>query len=266
MYESHWQLDSRPFENYAEERFYYPSESHQGALLKLRYVVENRRGGAVLAGEAGLGKTLLVRALENQLPENIGPFVHLLFPDMPADQLLSYLAAELGGDADHMASVRQSVRYITDVLARNTRDGRHALLAIDEAHVINNQGTLDELRMLLNLQRNEEFLITLILLGQPPLLNRVDELQPLKERISVKFNLTPLEEKDTLRYIVSRLKNAGAGRGFFTSEAIAPLYEYSGGIPLRINNVCDRCLLIGYMQRSWLIDTRIVADAIDDLQ
>ena len=116
------------------------------------------------------------------------------------------------------------------------------------------------------MQQNEQFLITLILLGQPPLLNRIAEHQPLRERIGVKFNLGPLDEQDTLRYIMCRLKNAGAERGFFTSEAIAPLYEYSGGIPLRINNVCDRCLLIGFMQRSWLVDTRIVAEAIDDLQ
>jgi general secretion pathway protein A len=119
--------------------------------------------------------------------------------------------------------------------------------------------------MLLNMQLNEQFLITLILLGQPPLLKRIDALQPLKERISVKYNLAPLDMDDTLKYIVYRLKCAGATRGLFTNESIEQLYEYSRGIPLRINNLCDRCLLIGFMRRSQFVDSRIVNDAIEDL-
>jgi type II secretory pathway predicted ATPase ExeA len=139
-------------------------------------------------------------------------------------------------------------------------------LAIDEAHVISNQATLDELRMLLNIQSDDEFLITLILLGQPPLLKNISELQPLKERISIKFNLEPLDIENTLRYVVFRLKTAGASRGIFTREAIEALYEFSGGIPLRVNNVSDRCLLIGLMQKAKVVDSKIVTDAIKDLK
>jgi general secretion pathway protein A len=139
------------------------------------------------------------------------------------------------------------------------------VLAIDEAHVIRDQGTLDELRMLLNIQLNDEFLITLVLLGQPPLLRNIAELQPLKERISIKFNLEPLDEENSLRYVAYRLKAAGARRGIFTREAIQILYDYSDGIPLRINNIGDRCLLIGLMQKAKVINSEIVKDAIDDL-
>ena len=139
------------------------------------------------------------------------------------------------------------------------------MLAIDEAHVIGNQSTLDELRMLLNMQFEDEFLITLILLGQPPLLKNIRELQPLKERISIKFNLDPLDSDSTLRYVMFRLKIAGATRGIFSKEAIDNIYEYSGGIPLRINNLCDRCLLIGLMRKARIIDSKIAADAIEDL-
>ena len=139
-------------------------------------------------------------------------------------------------------------------------------MAIDEAHVISNQATLDELRMLLNIQSDDEFLITLVLLGQPPLLKNISELQPLKERISIKFNLEPLDIENTLRYVVFRLKTAGASRGIFTREAIEALYEFSGGIPLRINNVSDRCLLIGLMQKAKVVDSKIVEDAIEDLK
>src|SRR4029079_12254184 len=96
MYEAYWQLQSRPFENSPDARFYYPSESHQGALLKLRYAIENRRGAALLAGALGTGKSLAVATLRRLLPDSFAPFVHLVFPDMPARELLAYLAAELG--------------------------------------------------------------------------------------------------------------------------------------------------------------------------
>jgi general secretion pathway protein A len=132
--------------------------------------------------------------------------------------------------------------------------------------VISNQETLDELRMLLNIQSDHEFLITLILLGQPPLLKNISEVQPLKERISIKFNLEPLDIENTLRYIVFRLKTAGASRGIFTREAIEALYEFSGGIPLRVNNLSDRCLLIGLMQKAKVVDSKIVEEAIEDLK
>jgi general secretion pathway protein A len=119
--------------------------------------------------------------------------------------------------------------------------------------------------MLLNMQFEDEFLITLILLGQPPLLKNIRELQPLKERISIKFNLDPLNSDDTLRYVMFRLKSVGATRGIFSRQAINGVYEFSGGIPLRINNLCDRCLLIGLMRKTNIVDSKIVEDAIEDL-
>ena len=106
-----------------------------------------------------------------------------------------------------------------------------------------------------------------ITLSKKELLKRVGKLsdKELKERISIKFNLDPLDADDTLRYIVFRLKSAGATRGIFSREAIGHIYEFSGGIPLRINNLCDRCLLIGLMQKANIVDSKIVQDAIEDL-
>ena len=97
MYESYWQLDEKPFENCADPRFYYPGESPQAALLKLRYAVENRRGGALLTGASGTGKTLIVAMLRRMLGETHAPFVHLVFPQMSTADLLAYLADELEG-------------------------------------------------------------------------------------------------------------------------------------------------------------------------
>src|SRR5207247_7125761 len=99
MYQAYWQLDCRPFESTGDDRFHYAAESQRGALLKLRYVLENRRGAAVLAGESGLGKTLLVQKLLSELDESFAPRVHLVFPQMPADQLLTYLSDQLTGQS-----------------------------------------------------------------------------------------------------------------------------------------------------------------------
>src|SRR5689334_19476463 len=129
MYESYWQLDSRPFEHTSDERFHFAAQSQRGALLKLRYVLENRRGAAVLAGESGLGKTFLVQKLFAELDDNLSPRVHLVFPQMPPDQLLTYLADELTGQHSPLtATVDQSVRRIEKSLTANSQAGKHALI------------------------------------------------------------------------------------------------------------------------------------------
>ena len=265
MYLEHWGLARSPFTNVPSESFFYPSPQHEEAFSRLLYVIEQRRGVGMLTGEVGCGKTTVTRALMKALDKERYQLLLINNPAMdPLDLIRSILIHCNIQCTNGLKPVLldQLQQHLIQCASR----GVETVLAIDEAHVIARQETLDELRMLLNMQHNEQFLITLILLGQPPLLKRIAELQPLKERISVKYHLEPLNEQASLRYILHRLKNAGAERGIFSSEAIRALYDYSGGIPLRINNVCDRCLLIGFMRRTRLIDTRIVAEAIEDLR
>jgi general secretion pathway protein A len=265
MYESHWHLETRPFESFAADRFYYPCESHQGALLKLRYIVENRRGGALLTGEAGLGKTLLVRALKSQLPEEISPHVHLLFPHMPADQLLAYLAAELGEVSQEEGSIQQSVRSITNLLARNTREGRHALIVIDEAHLLDGNGALEAVRLLLNLQTDGLPDLTLLLVGQTTLLAAVDRHPQLEERLGVKCLLRPMSQTETIDYIRHRLAVAGASQPVFDDEGLAAIYRFSLGVPRRINRLADLALLIGYAEDLTQIGAPQIEAVADEL-
>ncbi len=124
MYESYWQLRQKPFENHADPQFYFPGESHQAALLKLRYAVENRRGGALLAGAAGTGKTLVAAMLRTMLGETFSPFVRLVYPQMSTAELLAYLADELDGSTDASGGgLHESVRRIEQLLAENARAG-----------------------------------------------------------------------------------------------------------------------------------------------
>jgi general secretion pathway protein A len=186
MYKAYWQLNSRPFENCTDARFYYPSDVHQGALLKLRYAVENERGAALLAGLAGTGKTLLVNSLRRQLAECFSPFVHLVFPQMASSELLAYLAAEIGALPNPSAAVPvdESVRRLQHFLIENARRGRHAVIAVDEAHLLVDSEALESLRLLMNFESAKPAL-TLLLVGQPQLLPAIERLPGLEARLGV---------------------------------------------------------------------------------
>jgi type II secretory pathway predicted ATPase ExeA len=218
----------------------------------------------MLTGEVGCGKTTVTKALADYMNKDQVQFTMISNPALQPDELLKAILLKLGGTVEN-GSKTLILDQLQKILAAGGATGRYTVLAVDEAHVIGNRATLDELRMLLNFQTDDDFLLTLILLGQPPLLRNISELQPLKERIAVKYNLEPLDLQNTVRYILFRLKNAGATRGIFTREAVELLHEASGGIPLRINNLCDRCLLIGLMSNARMVDSRIVRSAIEDM-
>lgn len=256
MYEAYWQLHSRPFENCADARFYYPSEVHQGALLKLRYAAENRRGAALLAGAAGIGKTLLVNSLRRQLGESFAPFAHIVFPRMSQRELLAYVAAELGalpGGATAV-SLDESVRRLRDFLLDNAARDCHAVIAVDECHLLLEGDALDTLQLLLNFETDTEPALTLILAGQPQVLPALERLPGLEARLGVKCLLRPFNLDETASYVNHRLTAAGATREVFTSEALATLHRLTGGNPRRINRLCDLALLIGYAEEQMRIN------------
>src|SRR6185369_5230373 len=163
MYESYWQLDSRPFEHTCDERFHFAAQSQRGALLKLRYVLENHRGAAVLTGESGLGKTFLVQKLLAELDDRLSPRVHNVFPHMPPDQLLTYLADQLTGQYSALtATIDQSVRRIEKFLATNSDAGKHTLIAIDEAQLLGSSHSLEAIRLLMNFESGGQPLATFL--------------------------------------------------------------------------------------------------------
>lgn len=250
MYKAYWQLHSRPFENGTDPRFYYPSEVHQGALLKLRYAVENARGAALLTGAAGSGKTLLVHSLKKQLDATFSPLVHLVFPQMPVSELLAYLAAEIGAlpNPAAVATIDESVRRLQQFLIENARRGCHAVIAIDEAQLLLDSGALETLRLLMNFEAASKPALTLLLVGQPQLLPALERMPSLEARLGVKCLLRPLNLEETVSYVNHRMTAAGAAREIFTSEALSALHQLAGGNPRRINRLCDLALLIGYAE------------------
>ena len=250
MYETYWQLQQKPFENTADPRFYYPGESHQAALLKLRYAVENRRGGALLAGPSGSGKTLLTGMLRGVLGADYSPFVHLVFPQMSTAELLAYLADEFdgGSNAANHPGVQVSIRRIERFLAANGEKGRHAVLVIDEAHLLDDNHTFEALRLLLNFESGGRPALTLLLSGQPAILPTLDRLPAWEERLGVKCLLRPFSEAETAGYVEHRLRVAGARRTIVETEALSTLHALTHGIARQINRLGDLALLIGFAE------------------
>ncbi len=251
MYESHWQLSQKPFEDSADTRFYFPGETHQSALLKLRYAIENRRAGALLAGPSGSGKTLLMHMLRGGLDEQFTPIVHLVFPQMPAAELLAYLADKLAGvepGDPHDSGLPRSIGRIEQFLADNAAAGRHAVVAVDEAHLIADTESLEALRLLLNFATTDGPGMTLLLIGQTGILTNLDRTPHFEERLAVKSLLRPFCEAETAEYVAHRLRTAGASSTIFEPDALSAIHALSHGVPRRINRLADLALLIGYAE------------------
>lgn len=262
MYESHWQLTQKPFENSADPRFYWPGESHQAALLKLRYAIENRRGGALLAGGSGTGKTLLAGMLRQIMGEQFSPFVHLVFPQMSTAELLSYLAEELDGSTDASAgrTVEKSIRRIEQFLAQNSEQGRHAVVVVDEAHLIDNSQTLEAMRLLLNFESAGGPGLTLLMSGQTGLLPTLERMPQLDERLAVKCLIRRFTEQETADYVAHRVKVASmptadrATKPIFEADSLPAIYRLTHGVARQINRLCDLALLIGFAEERRTID------------
>lgn len=267
MYCGYWQLQRRPFDDFADAAYYYPGESHQGALLKLRYAVENRQPAALLAGPSGVGKTQLIAALSANLAEDFTPRVHLVFPQMPPAELLAYIAAELSGARSDAATpnTQESVRRIESTLNENARHGRHAVVVVDEAQLLAETGALEMMRLLLNFETAAGVGLTLLLVGLPGILPALERLPALEERLGVKCLMRPLSAGETAGYVAHRLQVAGAASEIFDEGALDALHRLSGGIPRRINRLADLALLIGFAEERETIGAAQIEAVCEEL-
>ena len=251
MYLDYWQLAAKPFEPVADAAAFFSCESHEGAMLKLRYAVENRRGAVVLAGPAGVGKTTLVQLLRDELTDQFAPQLHLVFPQMSSRDLLVYLAEQIGAPpADPPRhTVEESIRRLEFLLEQNAKQDRHAVVVVDEAHLLEDCGALETLRLLLNFEVAGQPTLTLLLVGQMGLISAVGRLPSLEERVAVKTLLRSFTVDETAAYVRHRLHAAGATRDIFTDDALEALHYLSQGIARKINRLGDLSLLVGFADR-----------------
>lgn len=271
MYEAYWNLKEKPFVNTPDPRFLYYSSEHEEAFSRLMYAVKSNMGACMLSGVFGCGKTLLNQALVESL-QKMGNYkvAFIANPFLSHIELLRMIAYNLG--ANNLPEKKTEIltdfllQKLEEILLNNNNDGKHTVVIIDEAHIIEDKLIFEELRLLLNFQLKDKFLLTLILSGQPELKKNVDNIKQLSQRIPVKCHLDKFDLEDTKNYILHRLQVAGLTKRVFNDEACGIIYERSGGIPRRINNICDMSLLLGSSKQAKLIGEEIVNDVVKDLE
>ncbi|TWT97009.1 hypothetical protein Pla108_27860 [Botrimarina colliarenosi] len=253
MYLDYWQLTAKPFEpGGADDAFYYPSEAHEGALSKLLYAVRQGRAAAAMAGPSGVGKTLLVNRLATLLAPDGVRLVHAVFPEMSSRDLLAYLAERLAApdvSASPTGSIEESVRRLEALAEANAETGQRQLVVIDEAHLLEDCGALETLRLVTNFRSGAAAAFTLLLVGQMGLLSAVARKPTLDERLDVKTLLRGFTAEETAAYVRHRLAAAGAARDVFSDPALQQLHVLTGGYARRIDRLADLALVVGFAER-----------------
>jgi general secretion pathway protein A len=267
MYCKFFGFSEKPFDITPRPEFLYPTPGHTEALASLVYGIRERRGFVVMVGDIGTGKTTLLLATMLKLPKEIRS-VLLFNSEMPFEQLLLMMLDELGllreGESlSNLLALKRLYKFAIQLFA----GGGNLVIFIDEAQNFN-QHTLENFRILSNLESRKHKLIQFVLAGQPELDIKLNAygLRPFVQRISLKRYIKPLSKKDTYKYLQHCLAKAKySGPPIFNNRAQQLIWEFSQGVPRRINILCDNALLIAYARNKTKIKTTVMKEAINDL-
>jgi general secretion pathway protein A len=266
MYDQFYGFREPPFNITPDPRFLFFSDRHREAYNHILFGIRERKGFIQVTGEVGAGKTTLCRALLEELgPSYVTALI--LNPCLNPTQLLRCILTELGltpGKADRATCLALLNEFLLAQLAQ----GNDVVLLIDEAQDLSAE-LLEQVRLLSNLETDQRKLLQIVLIGQPELREKLDDrsLRQLRQRITVRYHLTPLSRPEIERYIQHRLQVVGAnGRPAFTAAAIRAIFRYSGGIPRLVNAVCDKALLAGFVEGKDLLTWWQVRRAIRELE
>ncbi|MBN2143663.1 MAG: AAA family ATPase [Candidatus Aureabacteria bacterium] len=262
MYEKYWELKEKPFKNTPDPRFLYHSPMHEEALLKLTYAVAEGMGAALLSGVFGCGKTLLGQAILNDLGAEKYRMAFINHPPSTSAEIIRAIVRNLKAtnlpEKMNELMTDSLLEILQEILIANMQAGLETVVLIDEAHAITDDRIFDSLRMLLNFQLQNKFLLTLLLVGQPEIRQKVSNLKQLEQRIAIRCHLDHFKEDETASYIVHRLKVAGCEKEIFTPDALQKIHEFSTGIPRKINHFCDLSLLTGMGKKTKSIDASLI--------
>ena len=263
MYEEFYSLREKPFQIVPNPEYLYLSSKHN-ALTYLEYGLSESVGFVLLTGEIGSGKTTLIRYLLNQIESDIETGV-LFNTNVTSEQLLSLILQEFELEPQEGKKAK-NLEALNTFLVEKYAEGKRVLLIIDEAQNLTNDA-LEEVRMLSNVQSDDQMLLQIMLVGQPELRARLNNpvLAQIGQRIAAKYHLEALTKKETKKYIVFRLKKAGSTSAIFTAKAMDMIYRASAGIPRTINLLCDSAMVYGFADELLSIDTPVIETVIDEL-
>jgi general secretion pathway protein A len=261
MYTEFFGLKRNPFELSPDPSFMFPSEEIKEALAAISYAIVQRKGFVVMTGEVGTGKTLIVRSLFEWWRRERIAFANIFAPKLSVIDFLTYATSDLGIEVNE-PSKGNLLRALHGFVVAQFEKGLTTVLVIDEAHQIPTN-MLEEIRMLTNLETDQQKLVQVLLVGQPELDKKLDsfELRQLKQRIAVRCHLEPLREEQTRHYIERRLNLAGASaeaKTIFPPETTKVIYRCSQGIPRLINSVCDRALITADTRQIRVVPVEII--------
>jgi general secretion pathway protein A len=266
MYERFYGFREAPFELTSNPRFLFFTAQHREALCNLEYGLSSAKPITVLIGEAGTGKSTLLRAaLESEMCRHV-TCVYIDNPTLTRAEFLETLAArfDLGGNAEK--SKASLLGGLESVIRRRHARRELTALVIDEAQALPNE-ILEEIRLLANMETPTQKLLPVVLAGQPELADRLNEprLRQLKQRIALRCELKPLDLPDTAAYIASRIRTAGGDpANIFTRQAVTLIHEHSHGLPRIISVMCDNALMSGFALDQRPVDGDIVLEVCRD--
>jgi len=269
MYRAFYKLKRNPFDISPDPYFFYPTPSHNEALVSLAYGVTRRKGFVAVTGEVGTGKTLLLRCLLEVLNRSQIAFAFVYNPRLSVSDFLEHILTDLHLPLNGRSKTEMLSRLNSYLVAR-ARIGSTVALIVDEAQLLSWE-LLEELRLLTNLETSQHKLLQIVLVGQPELDRKLDtaELRQLKQRIGLRCCLKPLGFEELRGYIHRRLELAGAksdGDVIFANGSLDVIYKFSRGIPRLVNTLCENSLISGYSKQATQITPRIVEEVAHDLR
>jgi general secretion pathway protein A len=259
-------LKTAPFNITADPHFFYQSSTHREVLATLNFGIRQKKGLLALIGEVGTGKTTLCKVFLNQLSKEVATSVIFSYPNFSETQLLKSILADFGlklGRKNRFDLVKGLNSFLVDT----SLSGGNALLIIDEAQNLTSK-QLEQIRLLSNLETSQEKLLQILLIGQPELEDKLNnfKLRQIKQRISIRCRLLPLRKDEIKQYVHYRLQRSGSENLLLEDNCYQIIYQFSKGIPRLINLLCERVLLLGFIQEKNQITASMLKVCIEELQ
>lgn len=264
-YTDYFNFEREPFSNAPNDKFYFDSEQHKQALLRLKYSVDSDKGLAVLVGGVGTGKTTLARRMLDELPidKYESSLLVMIHSAVTSDWILSRICMQLGVP-DPDVSPLKMLKQLYERLLQIEQEGRKAVVLIDEAQMLQTRELMEEFRGLLNLEIPGKKLLNIVFFGLPELEGVLKLDEPLAQRVAFRYTLKPLSAEACESYIKHRLHVAGSKESPFEEKVVPLVHRLTGGVPRLINTLCDNALFEAYLRHEKKVTSGIVRNVAED--